>query len=136
MKRRIWSFSAVLTAGLTLALADDAAFGAGEKGAKQKPRQLVPTGAEDAAAATAEDAAAEASLERMLSRSDDGLHVVEHASGMASADLDGRYMHVSVAVTRPDGSRALACVNHPKELASVKAATARTRPAPVALEEK
>lgn len=65
-----------------------------------RPHQTVSTGAEDAAPPTT-DAAAEAELERMTSRSSAGLTPVERADGTIAVDLDGRFM--SVAVAGPDG---------------------------------
>ncbi len=137
MKSSAWSLPALFAAGFAFALAGAASASPADKDKKQKVKQIVPTGAEDAAVPTAADEAGEANLERMLSRSDEGLQVVNHENGMASVDLEGRYMHASVAVQRADGSTAVVCVSHPDELARARAEAARTtRPAPVALEEK
>ena len=71
------------------------------KGEEAKPKQVVPTGKEDAAPPTAAQLAAEQEIERMTDRSTEGLVPVQHANGMVSVDLEGRFMHVMRAV--PDG---------------------------------
>lgn len=62
-----------------------------------RPHQQVPTGAEDSPAAPPTDAQLEADLERMTSRSSDGLVPVTRADGTVAVDLEGRFMSVMVA---------------------------------------
>ena len=90
-------------------------------------QQVVPTGAEDAPAAArrsvAEDAA-QGELERMTSRSTEGLTAVMHADGTVSMDLEGRFMNVLVA---DDGGQ-VSCRTPAGEAASATGAPARSRP--------
>jgi hypothetical protein len=74
---------------------------------KQKPRQVPQTGVEKVA--TPADAAGEALLERMTSRSSEGLVERFHGDGTVSMDLQGRFMSVMVATTSDDGSQAVSC---------------------------
>jgi len=102
------------------------------KAKKQKPRQVLPTGKEDAAAPTAADIAAEQEVERMTSRSTEGLTQVEHANGMVSVDLEGRFMHVMMAVPDGKGGTRLVCTDdHAKASAAPPVSKA-----PAALEER
>lgn len=135
--------TALLAAGvmLGLALATTADAAQDEKKAKKgKPQQVVPTGAEDAAAApvTAAEAQGEADLARMLDRTTEGLRSFQLPDGTVAVDLEGRFMHASVATKRPDGSVAVSCGASHKELAQAKAAASKARKpaAPVVLEEK
>lgn len=72
---------------------------------KRKPRQVVDTGVE----LLPVDQTAEDLLEQMTNRSSEGLTVVRHANGMASVDLEGRFMNVMVATAAPDGSAVFSC---------------------------
>jgi len=96
---------------------------------KQKPRQVHPTGEEDAKAPTAVELQGEAALEQMTSRSTEGLAVVQHENGMTSMDLDGRFMSVMVAVTRKDGTKAGTCVDSHDKLAKARKARPEAVPA-------
>jgi hypothetical protein len=88
---------------------------AAQKPAKQKPRQVRQTDSEPAVP-TAEQAAGEALLEQMTSRSSAGLVEVVGADGSVSMDLQGRFMSVMVAKTQTDGSVSVACENGPQAL--------------------
>ena len=140
--RRAALLSAGVVLGLSLATATDAAQDE-KKAKKGKPQQVVPTGEEDSPAAEARAASAaaavvEANLDRMLDRSTEGLESVQHDNGMVSMDLEGRFMHVSLASKRADGTSSTSCVASHKELNNARAAArAAAKPAPpVALEEK
>jgi len=90
-------------------------------------QQVVPTGAEDAPAAarrSVADEAAQADLERMTSRSTEGLTPVLHADGTVSVDLEGRFMSVLVA----DDAGQVSCRTHAGDGASASGAPARSRP--------
>jgi hypothetical protein len=102
--------AAFAVASVTAADADD------KKPKKQKPRQVIETGAEDAAGPTAQQAAAEQAMEQMLRRDAEGLVVVTDEHGMKSADLEGRFMHVLVSVTRPDGTVGVDCLTSHEHL--------------------
>ncbi len=99
---------------------------------KQKPRQVHPTGEEDARVPTAEELQADAALEQMLSRSSEGLRVIVGENGMSSVDLEGRFMHVSVAGNRADGTPRVNCVTNRDALAKAKAAPSRPEAGPAA----
>jgi hypothetical protein len=101
------SLAAILLATSAVLFADVASAESKSKG--RKPQQVVPTGAEDSPAAPAVDAAAEATLERMISRSSEGLVEVVHEDGSVSMDLQGRFMSVLVATPAADGSLAGSC---------------------------
>ena len=45
-----------------------------------------------------------------LNRSDAGLNEVTSRNGMVAIDLQGRYQHIYLARTNPDGSVSIACV--------------------------
>jgi hypothetical protein len=133
----------LLAAGVVLGLAmlTPAQAAQDEKKEKKgKPQQVVPTGREDAAPATAAEAAGEALVERMVDRTVEGLRSYQYDDGTVGVDLDGRFMHVSVVSRRPDGSLAVSCVGNHKGLAHAKLpappAAKAAKPAPVALEEK
>lgn len=74
---------------------------------KQKPRQVPHTGVEKVP--TPADAAGEALLEQMTSRSSEGLVEVLHPSGAVSIDLQGRFMSVLFAATGSDGRQTVSC---------------------------
>jgi hypothetical protein len=76
-----------------------------DKEKKGKPRQVIDTGVD----LMPPDASAEATLDRMTSRSSEGLVLVEHPNGMLSMDLDGRFMNVMLATPLADGSAHLSC---------------------------
>ena len=100
-------------------------------GKKQKPSQVHPTGKEDAPGVpSAEELQLDAELEQMVSRSSEGLQKVVHADGMVSVDLEGRFMHVSVAGAGHDGKAHANCVSSAHALAK-----ARKAPAPRAASE-
>lgn len=85
---------------LSLGVAAGAAAADNNKPRRGRAHQVVPTGADDAAPAP--DAAAEAELDAMTSRSTAGLTVVTRPGGGAMVDLEGRFM--SVAVAGPAGA--------------------------------
>jgi len=90
-------------------------------------QQIVPTGAEDAPARARRSAAEEVAqeeLERMTSRSTEGLTAVLHADGTVSVDLEGRFMNVLVA----NDAGQVSCQTHAGEAASATGAPARSRP--------
>lgn len=96
--------------GLTLA----ALFGmssivAAQKPAKQKPRQVPQTDVETAAPMTPAQAAGEALLEQMTSRSSEGLVELVHPDGTVSMDLQGRFMSVMVATPTAAGGHTVDC---------------------------
>jgi hypothetical protein len=117
-----------------------------EKGKKQKPQQVVPTGAEDSALPAAADALAEQALEQMTSRSTEGLQPVEHADGTISVDLEGRFMSIVVATPTASGGHSVSCATGRHARDQVRKASAGlptepstapvTSPAPAPLEEK
>ena len=63
----------------------------------------------------------EQKLEQMTSRSTEGLSEVQHADGTVSMDLQGRFMHVMVAVPDGKGGTRLVCTDDHSKLK--KAAT-------------
>jgi hypothetical protein len=95
LRSRTW----ITVLGLIALAAGSAAADPGKPN-RGRPHQTVPTGADDAAGATT-DAAAEAELEQMTSRSSAGLTPIVRADGTIEVDLEGRFM--SVAVAAPDG---------------------------------
>lgn len=121
-----------------------------EKAKKQKPRQVLPTGREDAVPPTAEEVLAEQALDQMLSRSTEGLEVIYHEDGTMSVDLEGRFMSVVVAAPGADGKTVASCITGPEALAKLKApasasgskppparsAVSEPGPAPAPLEEQ
>lgn len=111
--------AAILLATSAVLFADVASAESKSKG--KKPQQVVPTGAEDSPEAPAVDPAAEARLERMISRSSEGLVEVVHADGSVSMDLQGRFMSVMVAAPAADGSLAGSCHTGPEALKQAKA---------------
>lgn len=140
----------VLVLGAAMLLAGGMAVAAPpdkpEKPKKQKPHQVLPTGAEDAALPTTADALAEQALERMTSRSTEGLQPVEHADGTVSVDLEGRFMNVLVATPTEAGGHSVSCAAGHEARDQVRkaragqaakpAAVPATSPAPAPLEEK
>ena len=123
--------SAVLFAGV--ASAESKSDGKGKK-----PQQVVPTGAEDSPSAPVADPAGEATLERMISRSSEGLVEIQHTDGSTSMDLQGRFMSVMVAAPTADGGHAASCHTGREALKHARANTAAKRaktiptPAPIA----
>ena len=105
---------------------------------KQRPRQVVPTGAEDAPTTAAEkqrERQLEQELARMTSQSDEGLVVVKRDNGSETVDLQGRFMSVAVAVENPEGGYDASC--HDSAPAVEKARhTPSTRKAPPAPAKK
>jgi hypothetical protein len=93
-----------------------------QKPNKQKPRQIPQTDLPPVAPATGADAAGEALLEQMTSRSSEGLVEVVHADGAVSMDLAGRFMSVMFATTNADGTHAVSCETGPE---AMKHATAQ-----------
>ena len=125
----------------TLAFSAGIAADAADKPKKQKPRQVHPTGAEDAAPPTDAELAAEKELEEMTNRSSEGLRVITLQDGTQAVDLVGRFMHVSRIVTAADGSQKTICTTHGKTEAKTPPAAkpapaAAPKKAPAALEEK
>jgi hypothetical protein len=109
----------------------------------QLPQQVLPTGAEDAAAAQdarlavplsslGSSAESEAELTgkliEMTSESDDGLVIVTLPDGSKSVDLQGRFMSVAMAGKDADGNPTVVCytghdaVEHAKEAEAIAAA--------------
>ena len=137
-----------LVFGLAVLLVGGVAVAAPEKpkAKKQKPHQVVPTGAEDAAVPTADQILAEQALEEMTSRSTEGLEAVEHPDGTVSVDLEGRFMSIVVATPTAAGGHAVSCATGHDAREKVRKARAgqtteppappAPSPAPAALEEK
>jgi hypothetical protein len=121
MHSKLW-LRAPLVAALALSVATGALADENKGRKKGRPHQVVPTGAEDAKAPTPADLAAEAELERITSRSDEGLVEVLHADGTVSVDLEGRFQHVLVKSSGADGSASYACSTHPGEQVALPAA--------------
>ena len=129
-----------------------------EVNATQRPQQVLPTGAEDAAqpaafaraavsAAASERESLEQALVESTSESDEGLTTVTLPDGSSMVDLQGRFMHVVVATPTEDGGVAIGCHTgedavahalHANDVATGKAPKdpAPTAVAPQALEEK
>jgi hypothetical protein len=125
---RSWGIRTAVLVGLGLGLGVAPAVRADPpKAKKQKPQQVHPTGKEDAAPQTSADLAVEQKLEQMTSRSTEGLTAVRHADGTLAMDLQGRFMHVMVAVPDGKGGTRLVCTDDHSKLVS--------KP-PAALEEK
>lgn len=80
-----------------------------QKPNKQKPRQIPQTDLPPLVPATGLEAAGEARLEQMTSRSSEGLVEVVRADGAVSMDLEGRFMNVMLAAVNPDGTHAASC---------------------------
>jgi hypothetical protein len=76
---------------------------------KQKPRQIPQTDLPPVLPPTGVEAAGEARLEQMTSRSSEGLVQVVHADGAVSMDLEGRFMSVMLATTNADGIHTVSC---------------------------
>lgn len=83
----------------------------------QRPQQVIPTGAEDGKAAVRRGASVVrapkdqriAELEAMTNQSSEGLRVVKRRDGVRMVDLQGRFMHVSLALPTADGSVVRTC---------------------------
>lgn len=145
-----------------LALALGIGLSSGTALAQNKPaakaQQVLPTGAEDAAApaaaarsvasaAATEQAQAEQSLAKMTSRSTEGLKVTLRPDGSRMMNLDGQFMSVAIATPTKDGGYEVSCdtgksaVEHAKHAHDVatgkapKTLTSATKRQP-ALEEK
>lgn len=106
------------------------------KARKQKPQQVIPTGAEDAAVPTAKEVLAEMELEQMTSRSTEGLEAVEHPDGTVSVDLEGRFMSIAVATPNAAGGHSVSCAtgedarSRARKARAVPVSTPLTPPAP------
>lgn len=105
---------------------------------KRRPRQVVPTGEEDAPARGAAAAALELreqqleqELARMTSRSDKGLRITRRSNGTETVDLQGRFMSVVVAAPLAGGGHDVSCQSGPEAVARARRAPA-ARPAPTA----
>jgi hypothetical protein len=120
---RFVAFAAALALASGAATPADAA----KREKKQKPRQVHPTGEEDAKVPSVAELQAEVALGQMTSRSDEGLTVVQHENGMASMDLEGRFMSVMVA---KEGATGAQCVDTHAKVQ--KARTAGPEAPPVA----
>jgi hypothetical protein len=97
-----------------------------EKGRRQRPQQVPPTGAEDSAEALPEDPEGVETLDAITSRSTEGLTFEHRGDGTIGLDLQGRFMHVLRATPGKDGHLEVSCETgsrHGKE-AHAKAATA------------
>jgi len=114
MHSKLW-VRAPLVAALALTFAANAHADENNGKKKGRPHQVVPTGAEDAAPPPATDTAAEAELERITSRSGEGLVEVLNADGTVSVDLEGRFQHVLVRTENADGTASYGCSTHPGE---------------------
>jgi hypothetical protein len=80
---------------------------------RQRPSQIVPTGAEDSVRPTAADEEGIRNTDALVNESTEGLTVVEHANGTLSVDLDGRFQHVLRARHTHDGKLDVSCdVDH------------------------
>ncbi len=55
-------------------------------------------------------------LAARMSRQTGGLEVITHADGRRSVDLRGRFMHMSTAVTGPDGKTEVRCFSSDPEM--------------------
>lgn len=135
MRKSLGAVARLAAVAAAIALAAGSPAQAGDKPVKkQKPRQIHPTGAEDAKPPTLEELQGDAAVEQMTNRSSEGLIAVQHANGMVSVDLEGRFMSVAIAVPRKDGASGATCVQSPQEFAKarkpVAAATARATTAP------
>lgn len=111
---------------------------------KHKPRQVPDVGLDEVVAS---DPFGEALLERMISRSSEGLTVVQHDGGMLSVDLQGRFMNVMVATPTANGRQATSCLTGQEAIKIVQASKtvrpvkagkppAKTKIAPADLEVK
>lgn len=122
---RIWVGSAVATFALTgIVLAQDATQ---RPPNTQLPKQVLPTGAEDAPAAIAARRGADAAklerkLVRMTSQSDEGLEAEPQRSGGYSANLRGTHMSVLIATPTRDGGTEISCLTGAEALEKVKQA--------------
>ncbi len=77
---------------------------------KHKPHQIPQTDIPPAVApAPDEEAAGEALLEQMTSRSSEGLVELVRADGTVSMDLEGRFMNVMVVSPKAEGGEAASC---------------------------
>ena len=112
---------------------------------KQRPRQVVPTGEEDAPKSAADgqrERQLEQELARMTSQSDEGLVVVKRDNGTETIDLQGRFMSIAVAVENPEGGYDASCHESTQAVEKARhiAATRKAAPAPAkkpaVLEEK
>ena len=150
----------LLSIAICAALGASAAYAGDETvpSETQLPQQVLPTGAEDAAAAApaARMAVAAVSNDDLIqqliestSESDEGLVIVELPDGSSMVDLQGRFMSVMVATPTEDGGVVVGChtgldavehAKHAHEVAIGEAAPAKivkAEPAaPQALEEK
>ena len=61
------------------------------------------------------DKALDAELEKMLSRSDEGLEAITHPDGRVSVHLKGRFMNASVARINSGGQLETLCTEHSAE---------------------
>ena len=129
LRSRSWiliSFSLIIAGGVAAAEPN--------KPNRGRPHQVVPTGADDQAGAPAPDAAAEAELDQMTSRSAVGLTPMARFDGTIELDLEGRFM--SVMVAGPDGRPAchgtragVRSTRHPKPARRLPARRVAPRPA-------
>jgi hypothetical protein len=65
-------------------------------------------------------------LRQKLSRSAEGLEIVEHENGMRSVDLQGRFQSVSVLRIQPNGKKELECLDSPSDVERFLSAPATT----------
>jgi len=102
----------------------------------QKTQAAVPAGAGqqaalDPAAGTAGEPtpeqiqSIETAMAEMLSRSSEGLQVVEWPDGTLTMDLQGRFQEMIVATVAPDGTVRIGCVNQPGQVRAVLAPRTR-----------
>jgi hypothetical protein len=64
-------------------------------------------------------------MKTMINRSTDGLTVKEHANGMKSVDLQGRFQSVAVAKKNADGTVSERCVTNKSEADAFTKSTAK-----------
>ena len=114
--------------------------------------KVLPTGAEDAPAASAaerraassEQQALQQELANAVSESSEGLKRVQRADGVEMVDLEGRFMSVAIATPSEDGGHAISChtgegalahAKHAHDVASGKAPKAKKPAAKAAVAE-
>ena len=123
MKGTGWRAASALTIVTVLGLSGIAAA---QKPNKQKPHQVPQTDAKPATPVADTDAAGEALLEQMTSRSAEGLVEVVNPDGAVSMDLKGRFMSVMVATAKADGTIEVSCETGPDAVTHAHAPAART----------
>jgi cell division septation protein DedD len=112
---------------------------------KQRPRQVAPTGEEDAPRSAVErqrERQLEQELAAMTSQATEGLVVVKRDNGSETVHLQGRFMSVAVAVENAEGGYDASCHDTVAALEKARhtSSTRKAKPAPAkkpaVLEEK